>query len=231
MNEINEEDYSGRGVEPSPRSVIWTMEYQDGEKEEIFEEELALATLLMSEEIFLNSHWWEKGWPKKARDSISINANCNDVFAWGCSDAETVLHEDLRSVYEHYIKDPEYGVAVWCIKRRKELPQRPVLERIMSMGIWDLNVIKEEFELRVNYYDGISKLLADNKYCAYSEWSSSIDITPIPRDSREWWNGWKEYMAANPDWLSSSWKENEDKLIENWKIENGWLSVKADEEG
>jgi hypothetical protein len=103
-----------------------------------FSDEDALALLLLNEQVFLNDHWWERDWPEDARKQTSINANCNDVFAWGFADAEGVKFEDIEDVYKHFIKDPEWGVAVWCIKKRGIMPQRPVAERISEAGIWNL---------------------------------------------------------------------------------------------
>lgn len=50
--------------------ACWFMEYQDGDKEWIFEPELALAELLATERIFLNNHWWEEDWNEKQKDLI-----------------------------------------------------------------------------------------------------------------------------------------------------------------
>ena len=118
--------------------------------EMVFDENEALAHLLATSQVFLNSHWWmkekeltadekHKAWPEAACNTFSINANCNDVFAWGCADAEEVEYHELESLYEHYHKDPSWGTAIWCIKKRKEMPQKPVEEAIRKSGIWDLD--------------------------------------------------------------------------------------------
>lgn len=109
--------------------------------EMMFEEEPALALLLINHQVFMNTHWWMKdeGWPKDATETFSFNVNCNDVFAWGCADAEEMFDDDLRDVYDHFIKDPMWGTAVWCMKKRNQLPQKPVYDKIMAAGIWDLD--------------------------------------------------------------------------------------------
>ena len=56
---------------------------------------------------------------------------------------------ELQDLYDHWEKDKEWGPAVWCIKKRKQLPQRPVLEAIERAGIWDLRSLG----LGENYYD------------------------------------------------------------------------------
>lgn len=133
-----------------PRNIEWDMDWgNDPTKfngkvghELIFEEEAALAHLLMNEVVFLNSHWWEKEWPEAARKQTSINVNCNDVFAWGCADAESMLHDDIENLYRMWRKDPEWGSAVWCMIRRNQMPQKPVEKRIRDAGIWDLDSLK-----------------------------------------------------------------------------------------
>jgi len=41
---------------------------------------------------------------------------------------------------EHDMQCPVHnGPAVWCIQQRKQMPQRPVEDRIRAGGIWDLD--------------------------------------------------------------------------------------------
>lgn len=129
----------------------------DGESEsQYFDGRDALAHLLAEEQVGINSHWWkhpkhedESPWCEEACKTFSINANCSDIFAWGCSDAEEVMFNELEDLYAHYTKDPLWGVVIWCIKKRKEMPQKPVEERIRAAGIWDL----DSMGLEVNFYD------------------------------------------------------------------------------
>lgn len=118
-------------------------------EEMVFDANDALAHLLASGQVFINNHWW-KGekkylpqgvdpWPEAACNTFSINANCSDVFCWACADTEEVLFAELQDLYDHYLKDKTWGTAVWCIKKRNEMPQPPVYEAIMKCGIWDLD--------------------------------------------------------------------------------------------
>lgn len=100
-----------------------------------------LAVLLIKEKAFLNDHWWEDDWPEAAKRMPSVNVSCNDVFMWGCADAETIAYRDIPAVYEHFEKDPDWGVDVWCIKHRGMMPQKPVYDRIKAGGIWDLDAM------------------------------------------------------------------------------------------
>lgn len=105
------------------------------------EEEDFLKVLLCEEVLFINNGWWDKTWPK---DKITIHVNCNDVFAWGCADAEDINHGELQDLYEMWKKDPAWGPAVWCIKKRKQMPQKPVEDLINKAGIWNLKEILNE---------------------------------------------------------------------------------------
>lgn len=105
------------------------------------EPEKALAALLAAEAVFLNTNWSEKDWPEEARKTLVVYATCNDVFVWGCADAEDVSYDDINDLFDHWQRDPRWGVAVWCIKRRGLMPQPPVERTIRCGGIWDLDAM------------------------------------------------------------------------------------------
>lgn len=109
----------------------------NGEKH--FDENLALALLLNNEVVFLNSFWMHKELPELIQKKTIIYVICNDMFAWGCSDAEEINHDEIEGLYEHYIKDQIFGAAIWCCKRRNMLPQKPVYNDIRKLGIWDID--------------------------------------------------------------------------------------------
>lgn len=137
-----------------PDDVEWVMDwtrmkdkdgaqsYPDKIDEVIFEEESALALLLINEVIFLNDHWWEKEWPEAARGVTSLNVSCNDVFAWGCADGEELPYRDIETLYRMWRKDPVWGSAVWCMIQRNQMPQKPVENIINKAGIWDLSALQ-----------------------------------------------------------------------------------------
>lgn len=121
-------------------------------------EELMLAQLLIDDVIFLNSvHWMfdfyeqtgekqENGFPKyklkdgidKKNDSFCGFVCCNDIFAWACSDGENISNHELRDLYEMHMKNPSWGSAIWCIIKRNQMPQKPVLDDMKQAGVWDL---------------------------------------------------------------------------------------------
>ena len=133
-------------IELDTNDIRWEMKYHSGEIEQCFETELAVAHLLIAEQLFLNNYWWkEKEWPADACAVPSLNLNCSDVFMWGSADAENVKYTDIKSIYEHFEKDSKWGTAVWCIKHRKQRPQQPVYDAIQEEGIWNLDTIIEEW--------------------------------------------------------------------------------------
>ena len=131
--------------------VIWNMNWKETDKEmfgksepeEDFEDSIALARLLAEEVVFINSYWWRKDWKEEDREIISIGVKCNDIFAC-CADAEELPHGEIENLYKMWIKDPAWGTAVWCIKKRNKLPQKPVYDYIQKAGIWDLDSMKLE---------------------------------------------------------------------------------------
>lgn len=125
------------------KNVEWIMpwaQYGKPEKgdEVVFNDEKALAMLLVNEVAFLNSPWWKKDWPEEAKAMTTAFVNCNDIFAWGCSDGEDLPFDQIKPLYKMWQKDEEWGAAVWCMVQRNQMPQGPVAKRIKDAGIWDL---------------------------------------------------------------------------------------------
>lgn len=143
--------------------IRWTIEEDDiewiwdtkgttdvpDEPKTIFENDKALAVLLLNEVIIINSHWYEKEMPEKFQKSINACVVCNDIFSWGSADCEDLPFSEIENLYKMWRMDPVWGSAVWCMIQRKELPQAPVAKTIDALGIWKL----KEFNLKENYYD------------------------------------------------------------------------------
>jgi hypothetical protein len=219
--------------------AIWTMRWDgvnaDGtrkypdkpETEEVFEEAKGLALLLANEVVHLNAHHWRDDWPKDARETLYLGVDCSDVFVWGCSDSEGATHKDIEDVYRHWLKDARWGVAVWCMIKRGQMPQRPVEKRIRDAGIWDLDALKAQHGLSANHYDGISGVQADQKYEAYCAWERGQGADPMPFDAK-WWEGWRRFTEANPDWQDAAWKAEEERRRTAWRMENGYADPNAE---
>lgn len=93
------------------------------------DESRMVAELLMNEVLFVNSRpYVSNPWDKKDASSIGgptlvLFVICNDIFAWACADAECVSMKELPYLYEAWRADRTWGAAVWCIKKRKQMPQ------------------------------------------------------------------------------------------------------------
>lgn len=109
-----------------------------------FEPQYALVHLIINEVIIVNNFWWMKDWPIEAQKAISLAVNCSDIFMYVCADAENMEYTEIEDVYDHWVKDPMYGTAVWCCKKRNQLPMREILNTIEKMGIWDMKGIGNE---------------------------------------------------------------------------------------
>lgn len=213
--------------------ALWTMHWDglnaDGsrkypdkpETEEVFEAGKALALLLINEAVTVNSHHWMDTWPADARRTLHLGVDCSDVFVWGCADSEDAGYDDLEAIYRHWAKDPRWGTAVWTMIKSRQMPQRPVEKRIRDAGIWDMDALRAEHDLRANLYDGISGVEARQKYQAYCDWERLNGNDPLPFDVT-WWEGWRRFVAANPDWHDDAWKAEEARRRHEWKQANGY---------
>jgi hypothetical protein len=216
-----------------PDDIEWEMDWSrtnpDGsrvypgmpDKEMIFEPEDALALMLLNEVISVNDHWWKKEWPEDAKKLTSLNVRCSDVFAWGSADAEDLYYKDIEPLYRMWKKDPNYGHEVWCIIKRREMPQDCVDKSIRAAGVWDLDALKAEHSLRANHYSGISMVLARRKYDAYCAWERSNNLEPMVFDLH-WWDGWKRFTDANHGWCHAAWESAETEACEQWRRDNGF---------
>lgn len=114
--------------------------------------EAALAVLLREDVLFANAmRYWAPEWeadqdnPGRLKDSgrgelagptIVLFVNCNDVFAWGCADAEPLPYNEVGNLYRAWAFGP-WGVAKWCCLRRKIRPQERVEALMRQAGVWD----------------------------------------------------------------------------------------------
>ncbi len=91
--------------------------------------------------------------------TIVLFVLCNDIFAWGCADAEDLSLDEVEGVYKMWIKDKIWGPTKWSCLKRKEKPQDPVQKHMKRDGSWD-----EAMEaLPENHYDAILKEEYDKK--------------------------------------------------------------------
>jgi hypothetical protein len=100
------------------------------EGEEICDEELALAELLAAGVLFWNTGRFDE------EETVVLFVNCNDLFAWGCADAEPFTSDEIPDLYRAWKSGP-WGVDKWCGRRRNQEPQEPVVKRMKAEGVWD----------------------------------------------------------------------------------------------
>jgi hypothetical protein len=94
--------------------------------------ENVIAILLLDEKVFTNSFYFMKDWPQDAKNKTAFEVNCSDIFAWGCADSEPIDYSEIIDLFECYLKDPNNGCDIWCIKKRNIFPQKPVYEYLIK---------------------------------------------------------------------------------------------------
>ena len=106
----------------------------------------ALAYLIHQEVCFINFRpYAETGWADDDKEkwiygskTVVVFVALSDVFSWASSDAECLESEnDIRTLLESYLKDSRYGVILWVCKKRKEQPQKALIEMMKKEGAWD----------------------------------------------------------------------------------------------
>lgn len=115
------------------------------------DETAMLSELLAKDVLFANSHNYshEVFGKTYTGHSICLFVNCNDVFAWACSDAEDISLKELPELFKWYEKNPVHGSTVWVCLKRKQKPQFPVQKLLKENNLWN-----DELEaLPENAYD------------------------------------------------------------------------------
>lgn len=56
-------------------------------------------------------------------EDLRFYVNCNDVFDWGCSDAEEVTPENIHLLEQSFKDDRIYAETLFCARVRKIRPQ------------------------------------------------------------------------------------------------------------
>lgn len=121
---------------------------------EICNTEKALSILLAKRILFCNTREYidreydyklnEDGSVKKAiptnkytieEETIVLFVNCNDLFYWGCADAESITVDEVPELYRTWKK--EGCVDKWCCKKRNMQPQEPIKEQMKKDGKWE----------------------------------------------------------------------------------------------
>lgn len=204
----------GAGVDHIFGSWHLRLDPDEDDPEGEIQTDAALAIMMLNEVV-------RTGRKRGASEETLLLADCSDVFAWGCSDVEILPHDQVDDVFRHWEKDPMNGVAVWCMKRRRELPQAPVLRRIREGGLWDIDELVSKHALRPNRYDAFSGIHSEGKRIAYAAWRLALG-RDAPNVPEEWWKGWTLFATANAGWYNAEWIRRERRQRDDWAREAGY---------
>lgn len=124
--------------------------YIEAGQQTFFDPEMAISYLLKNQVLFSNYRKYEAYENSFSRTCV-LFVNCNDIFAWGCADAEDLPSEEaLEALYKLCVQYPTWGSAIWCCQRRKMQPQRPVAEYMKKANEWPAEIMDS---LEKNSYD------------------------------------------------------------------------------
>lgn len=59
--------------------------------------------------------WWD--------EDLTFDANCSDLFFWGCADSEDINEEDLPLLRQSLEDSESHGMLLYCARKRKMRPQ------------------------------------------------------------------------------------------------------------
>lgn len=115
------------------------MTFDESKIIEDVDEKLALAFLLVNEELHLFNV--RTDWNKEYTTAIAVN--CSDVFEWGCADSENLNNNDgsnpseIIELYKSVKENIKWGSTKWvCIKRNTQ-PQLAIINKMKEDNYWD----------------------------------------------------------------------------------------------
>jgi hypothetical protein len=68
---------------------------------------------------------------------LGISINCNDWFAFACSDSEPLTWKGLLELKKMMAADPRYGMEKWCCKQRDQKPEPYEQAKLRKLGLWE----------------------------------------------------------------------------------------------
>lgn len=113
------------------------------------DESSMVAELLEKDILFLNSYKCIDAIGEVQSATMVLLLNCNDVFAWGCADAESVTLDELPVLFDMYEQNGECGPTQWVCIKRNEQPQLPVIDWLKEHNCWTSQLN----DLPTNKYD------------------------------------------------------------------------------
>lgn len=104
-------------------------------------EERALGLLLLDGILFCNEReTLFQGKKDTSGPTTVLYVNCNDIFAWGCADAEPLPNKEIGNLFKMHRADPIWGTSKWCMLQRKQRPQKPVEELMKKDDSWTQDI-------------------------------------------------------------------------------------------
>lgn len=100
------------------------------------EEEQALAELLTAEVCFISMQDYLAPWNHEEKTSAVV-ALCNDLFYWGCADAEALPRDEILNLYRMWKANPKWGTDKWCCLHRHLRPQLSIIRDMKADDFWD----------------------------------------------------------------------------------------------
>lgn len=94
------------------------------------------SILLLNDEIYLKDHIYSLD-GNLYENKVSIFVRCDDIFDDGL-DEESVHVYELEDLFRMWAADRLWGTTVWCVKKRRVMPQASYKKDIERKG-WDLN--------------------------------------------------------------------------------------------
>ncbi|MGN6108964.1 MAG: hypothetical protein ACTHU0_27910 [Kofleriaceae bacterium] len=118
--------------------IDWKFSMPNGQLEDVFNHDMALAHLLLNQVVFMSNHWWEQTWPDVARQAATAVVNCSDTFACAGSDAEALPFGEIEPLYRLWRSDPMWGSTAWVVRHRRIRPI-PQIESALRRAGYDVD--------------------------------------------------------------------------------------------
>lgn len=115
-----------------------TLEDLDATQDEDMSEEDALAYLLLDGVCFINHRYYtmNQDSPSEGQTTV-VFVLTNDIFAWGCADAEDLPSNEIIPLYRLWRQDSTWGPVKWACRRRQRQPQQALIDAMKESGAWD----------------------------------------------------------------------------------------------
>jgi len=131
--------------------AVSDIEWYDTANTLIFEEDVALALLLINEVVIIKSYWRmthsinaldqtqpiaNARWTEAESRLIDVSVNCSDIFDRAAVDAEPLPFDQIPKLYNMWRADQTWGPAQWCALQRQQLPHPQIIREMRADKAW-----------------------------------------------------------------------------------------------